>query len=845
MLVSGAQATVDTATSSETDLQRYLRKTSEAYDNSPSAPPKDSPSISSNVDSYFNPRSLSRTESIFSFSRATFSSQISSLASMNLPSSESLSASVAAIPTAPKAVRALANAADQIQMWAAKAIKILRNLDADDDVEWAAAAGREGLDETDKAVRKFETLVEVYVRAIDELQMRPDVGDVEAKDLQTVVDQMEATLTDWEEVRKSLKEVHDQVELAMEWEELWGTVLGDVGEEMNNISRLVFEMEEKRHMTMREDAQHDAIEGIDFHELESMLRRGTKPSGNTPSSRFSLPSGLSPPLESPPAEKSPNELNLLALFARMQPLRASLDFLPMRLSMFQARAIKIFPSACAELEEKREKLEKSWNKLEKEAEDLRRELEEDRWILVFRNAGRQADRMCESVERSITKLQEAMDAGMQHTNPPALAKKVENFEAKRMHYAPAIDRVLAIIQKGVKDRLTVNGEILRLHADMTSRVQAMHQSINIMETTIEEANANHNSQLRDSISSIISMDRSMSGSFNDTPGSSPASSVVFSGGKNDVTPAKGTRAYRSASSCHPPASHSRYPSHGQNRRPATPLSSRSVSTLPGRATSPSPGSASVYRQGVYKPPTAPVVRPAATPLSNKPRWSATGKALDPKPAYGARSGSSTPLAKNHQTPRSGSSFSSIPTSSPLSKEATSSPAVPTAARARRDSHLPSFAERVNGSKTTGTTLDSRPHNRGRNVTAPVQLSPHVGTIRSPSSVAVHTRSKPTMNRAPSSLAHRRSSSALPTDPRTPIMTIESEDDTVDGNESAEMEQQLDTELNSSPSMRPKLAQRPASVVSKRLSMLPLLSSKVRGTSVSGRQSSLDNRPAWR
>jgi hypothetical protein len=53
---------------------------------------------------------------------------------MNLPSSESLSASMSAIPTAPKAVRALANAADQIQMWAEKAIKILNNLDADDDV---------------------------------------------------------------------------------------------------------------------------------------------------------------------------------------------------------------------------------------------------------------------------------------------------------------------------------------------------------------------------------------------------------------------------------------------------------------------------------------------------------------------------------------------------------------------------------------------------------------------------------------------------------------------------------------------------------------------------------------
>jgi Yeast cortical protein KAR9 len=841
---------VEPGASSETDLQRYLKKTSDEYGNNPPVPSKDSPSISSNMDSYFNPRSLSRTDSIFSFSRATFSSQLSSLTSMNLPSSESLSASVSAIPTAPKAVRALANAADQIQMWAGKAIKILSNLDADDDVEWAAAAGREGLDETDKAVRKFETLVEVYVQAIDELQMRLDVGDVEAKDLQAVVDQMESTLLDWNKVRSSLKDVHAQVELAMEWEELWGTVLGDVGEEMDSLGRLVFEMEEKRHMSMREDAHTDASEGIDLSELESMLHEGPKRARNPASNRFSLPSGFtSSPLESPALEKTQNDSNLLALFARMQPLRASLDFLPMRLSMFQARAEKIFPTACNELEEKRTRLEKAWKTLEKEAEDLRRELGEDRWVLVFRNAGRQAQKMCESVERSITKLQAAIDAGMQQNNPPSLAKKVESFEAKRMHYGPAIDRVLAIIQKGVKDRLTVNGEILRLHADMTSRVQAMHQSMNIMETTLEEANANHNSQLRDSISSIISMDRSMSGSLVDTPGSSPASSVIVSCVKQDTTPASGTRPHRSTSSSRPVTAHTRFPSTSQTRRPATPLSSHSASTLPGRAASPSPGQPSVYRQGVYKPPTAPVPRPAPTPLANKPRWSSSGKLSDAKPGYGVRSASGTtpsPSFRHHHTARSGSSFSSLPAPSPLSRETTSSPIVPTTNGTRRGSHLQSFAERVGQVPAVGSVQDL-PYHRGRNITAPVHSSPHLSTIRSPSSLAVHNRSKPTMNRAPSSLAHERTyTKGQPLKARHPISTDDSAIDLDDDELDTDLEHRLDSELSCSPSVRPKPAQRPGSVATRRLSMLPLPTGKTKDTfSNGGRESSLGNRPGWK
>jgi hypothetical protein len=553
MLALGGQTMVKEEPSSETDLQKYLRKSAAEDANNTTVRTKDSPrdsiSHSSNVDSYFDTRTLSRCDSIVSFSRATFSSQLSGLSSMHLPSSASFFTSLSAIPTAPKAVRALANAADQIQMWAGRAMKILGNLDAEDDVEWAAAAGRDGLGETDKAVSKFEALVGIYVQAIDELQKRSDVGDVEAKDLQAVVDQMEMTLADWHKVRSSLKGVHNQVELAMEWEELWGTVLGDVGDEMENLSRLVFEMEEKRHMSLRDDGNLHGSEGIDLNELETMVQEGPRSSKAVVSNRFSLPSGFLPMRpDSSGAEKPQNDSNLLALFARMQPLRASLDFLPMRLSMFGSRADGIFPTACRELQDKRSRLEQGWKKLEEEAEGLRRELGEDRWILVFRNAGRQAEKMCESVERSITKLQEAIEAGAQHVNSAALAKRVESFEAKRMHYGPAIDRVLTIIQKGVEDRLTVNGEVLRLHADMTGRVQAMHHSMKVMQSTLEECNANQNSQLRDSISSIVSMDRSMSSSLNDplieTPASSPASSVVVSTGNQDTPPRPGPRAHR-------------------------------------------------------------------------------------------------------------------------------------------------------------------------------------------------------------------------------------------------------------------------------------------------------------
>ena len=391
---------------------------------------------------------------------------------MNLPQPDALAASISALPTARKAIKALNGAAESIQLWIKKALKVLENLDADSDIEWSAAAGKDGLDETEKTINKFENLVNVYVLSIEDLQSRKDIVEARTEDLTGVVEQMEIVLDGWENVRKSLKSVREQVELAMIWEELWSTILAEVGAELDNLSALIFDMEEKRHMAYTTTSQTESDQAIDLNELESYIDE-PKDKHKTPNSRFSLLPLENSALGSPIIANPQDDSNLLALFARMQPLRASLDFLPMRLSMFQNRARDVFPSACHELDDKKDRLERNWTDLSRSAENLRQELSEDRWVIVFRNAGRQATKMCESVERSVVKVEEAINEGFQRTNPGALGKRIESFEAKKMHYAPAISRVLSIVQKGIKDRLTLNGEILRLHQDLLSRFRAL------------------------------------------------------------------------------------------------------------------------------------------------------------------------------------------------------------------------------------------------------------------------------------------------------------------------------------------------------------------------------------
>ena len=477
-------------------------------------------------DSDFVSTGLSRSGSIYTLGRASLAGQLSHLTSLRLPDANSLAKKISSIPTSTEAAKALSDASEQIRIWISKASDVLSGLNAEDDVEWAAAGGRDGVEDIDKAINRFQRLVDVYLVAIEELQTRDDVSSLSSDELKASVKQMEGIIASWQKVKENLKDVKEQVEIAMEWEELWNSVLGEIGQEMEGLNRLVFEMEEKRHQGV--DGLLSSKDSIDINELETIVEERPGKGAPLTSNRFSLPP-FSPTsaIQAPPANETKDDSSLLALFARMQPLRASLDFLPMRLSVFHSRGNPTFPSACLDLEQRQDQLESQWKKLEADAESLRRELGEDRWVLVFRNAGRQALKMEESITRSYNKLKEAVDWSEHQSNTPSYAKKVESYDAKKIHYGPAIDRVLAIIDRGVLDRLTVNGEILRLQSDMKRRWMTLQTEMRDMDLVLEDINTeSRDKQLRDSVSTVMSSERSIASSLVDTPGSSPASSVI-------------------------------------------------------------------------------------------------------------------------------------------------------------------------------------------------------------------------------------------------------------------------------------------------------------------------------
>lgn len=690
---------------------------------------------------------LSRAGSVYSLGRASFTGQLSQLTAMKLPDADSLARRISSIPTSTEAARALADATEQIMLWIGKASEALGGLNAEDDVDWAAAGGREGIEDVDGAIGRFEKLVQVYIVAIEKLQTRDDVSLLSADELNGSVKQLEGVLVAWQKIKSTLKGIKQQVEIAMEWEELWSSVLGEIAQEMEALNRLVFEMEEKRH----EGAESllASKENLDLSELETIVEE--RPGQGKKIGRLGVLPPFSPSSPLQPSEQadSKEDASLLALFARMQPLRASLDFLPMRLSTFHIRGNAVFPSACEDLEKRRDQLEEQWKKLEDDSEALRRELGEDRWVLVFRNAGRQALKMCESVARSFVKLKEGIDTGEHQFNITALNKKIESYEVKVQHYGPAIERVLAIIDKGVLDRLTVNGEILRLQSDMKRRWSSLQDDIKDMELVLNDINREaRERQLRDSVSTVVSSERSIGSSLLDTPGSSPASSVANMSrkssfqGSSTPTPLSNTKTRKAAfTPVSLGRSTSRIPSSSSSAPRRTPLSHFDLRSSP----SPSPSIA-------ITPPSSSTStltwasRTQPQP-DNRPRWSSVGKPL---------SRDFAPLSKYEPSP-----YAKTPI--------TPKPYIPKPALSGR--RTPQTTSRIVSEPSPAThtrppsaafSRNETPASRKSSLPVPATPTSAAGTGR-PESAFAHRR-PPSSLRAPEANGRLRRSSMLPVPP---------------------------------------------------------------------------------
>ncbi|KAG9313067.1 hypothetical protein JVU11DRAFT_6507 [Chiua virens] len=190
---------------------------------------------------------------------------------------------------------------------------------------------------------------------------------------------------------------------------------------------------------------------------------------------------------------------IMSMNERMETIEQGMKDIDESVTPFQPPEDKSFndSSERAVLLRKHATLQAEWDAVQLETDELQQELKEDKWITVFRTVTEQADGMMTSLEKAVNRCQDFIwqvhKRHDENTSRVSFASSVRSeknpvsldvfnsllgsFLAKKAHYMPATTKVLAIMDNGVKNRVTKNGEALRRHAEAAKRWRVLQERI--------------------------------------------------------------------------------------------------------------------------------------------------------------------------------------------------------------------------------------------------------------------------------------------------------------------------------------------------------------------------------
>ncbi|BGP17615.1 hypothetical protein JCM10213v2_005650 [Rhodosporidiobolus nylandii] len=287
---------------------------------------------------------------------------------------------------------------------------------------------------------------------------------------------------------------------------------------IQEINTLIFEIQELRHTT--------SSASTDPQQTPKPPSNGFSSSLSPSSSSTSLPGSTSTP--------SDNASALSEVDAALIRLDAKLDAVRAEFATVEAQVKPLIGGAASagdaegELVFVRQKWAEmlgEWESAQQDAEGLNDELKEDKWLVVFRTVSQQAEDMMRSLEKVLAQCERQIEdaiqgtAGTTATSPLRLPRSPsaplssllsgsyfpdsttaqtqlasfsalqKSLTAKVTHYSPACSRVLKILDKGISDRSTKNGEVLRRYGEMKARWRNLRERIQRVEAEMKAVEA--------------------------------------------------------------------------------------------------------------------------------------------------------------------------------------------------------------------------------------------------------------------------------------------------------------------------------------------------------------------
>lgn len=375
-------------------------------------------------------------------SRVPFTEQLNALTGVTLP----------VLGESERSVDDVDRAVDRVLEYFSIGRDVLSGLDAQDDVEWMFE-GREAILNVGKTIMKAGELMDQLMTVLEqtkECNQNSGSDRQASKRYIPVIEKIERAITEWHKILELIQAIRNQVDIATEWKDLNDQILTEVEDEISLCYSIIFEIEENRHFP--------AVEKVDIDSLTSALNE-------------------SPFIDQPrlptlsQVERTVND-KFIEVSTRLKPLQASLDFIPLRLEQYANKADNVFPSSVKTLNAKHLTLRSNLDELVNEVNSLQKELGEDRWSTIFKNTGVQASEMLDSYQENLDLVNLEKRKAKLH-NRSVDVVKVERLATKNAHLSPAIDRILALLDRALRDHLTGNSEMYQLQANLHRRWKSL------------------------------------------------------------------------------------------------------------------------------------------------------------------------------------------------------------------------------------------------------------------------------------------------------------------------------------------------------------------------------------
>ncbi|KAF9119624.1 hypothetical protein BGW39_000166 [Mortierella sp. 14UC] len=197
------------------------------------------------------------------------------------------------------------------------------------------------------------------------------------------------------------------------------------------------------------------------------------------------------------AQAKQRSLDTLAqVDSRIEILIARIDFLDNRVGSLPTEDANQANESKDALQSRYQQVLCRWDDLKFRRERVSEELKEDKWLEVFEQVAEQVESMMESMERAILHCQGLLDQikGMvrQKVVPDApidrehLYSIFKSFEAKQKYYAPAVNKMLDMLESGIESRTSRNMDVVSRHQAMNLKWDQLQDGLERVDMELDD-----------------------------------------------------------------------------------------------------------------------------------------------------------------------------------------------------------------------------------------------------------------------------------------------------------------------------------------------------------------------